>query len=361
MDTMDTYFRKELVPGKPIRPFMVAGVLEKDYPGERTGRAMRAYMEETLEQAQKDLSQKEFREFDSFTLCGMEGKWTVCDAQSPRYADGHYYLMEKLALMPVYMELESECEQEITVRMQECRVVVWLNGSVVYNNTDMHGRKHARRYVFEHVENPNREIITLNLKAGRNTLAAVTGKIDRGTGISFSMELLSCQGPLYASVPLSMPEEIRKESFQSLLETHLEDDSYAEGETPKLHIGGFPLSHCRVELQVLSSDGKALFSTVCGAGAGGESAADEDGNIVLAGINEPGEYPVNIAWRLPDGTLLAEKTLKFTIVEVLAPYPGWEHFEERRQMTLERLAAQGNALGLYRLGRAREIDFTRIL
>ena len=58
MDTMDTYFRKELVPGKPIRPFMVAGVLEKDYPGERTGRAMRAYMEETLEQAQKDLSQK---------------------------------------------------------------------------------------------------------------------------------------------------------------------------------------------------------------------------------------------------------------------------------------------------------------
>lgn len=360
MDTMDTYFRKELVPGKPIRPFMVAGVLEKDYPGERTGRAMRAYMEETLEQAQKDLSQKEFREFDSFTLCGMEGKWTVCDAQSPRYADGHYYLMEKLALMPVYMELESECEQEITVRMQECRVVVWLNGSVVYNNTDMHGRKHARRYVFEHVENPNREIITLNLKAGRNTLAAVTGKIDRGTGISFSMELLSCQGPLYASVPLSMPEEIRKESFQSLLETHLEDDSYAEGETPKLHIGGFPLSHCRVELQVLSSDGKALFSTVCGAGAGGESAADEDGNIVLAGINEPGEYPVNIAWRLPDGTLLAEKTLKFTIVEVLAPYPGWEHFEERRQMTLERLAAQGNALGLYRLGRAREIDPEKI-
>ena len=103
---METYFKKELAVGKPIRPFMVAGVLEKDYPGERTGRAVRAYMEEMLAQAQNDFAGKTFREFDSFTLCGMEGKWTVCDAQSPRYADGHYYVMEKAALMPIYLELE---------------------------------------------------------------------------------------------------------------------------------------------------------------------------------------------------------------------------------------------------------------
>ncbi len=114
---LDTYFNQKLVPGNPIRPFMVAGVLEKDYQGERTGQAIRAYVEEMLAQAQADLEQKEFREFDSFTLCGMEGKWTVCDAQSPRYADGHYYIMEKLAMMPIYLELDSECDQEITVRM----------------------------------------------------------------------------------------------------------------------------------------------------------------------------------------------------------------------------------------------------
>ena len=102
---MSSYFKKELVPGKLIRPFLVSGVLEKDYPGERTGKAMRAYIEESMAQAGKDLAGKKIREFDSFTVCGMEGKWTVCDAQSPKYADGHYYITEKFAMMPIYLEL----------------------------------------------------------------------------------------------------------------------------------------------------------------------------------------------------------------------------------------------------------------
>lgn len=357
---METYFKKELAVGKPIRPFMVAGVLEKDYPGERTGRAVRACMEEMLAQAQNDFAGKTFREFDSFTLCGMEGKWTVCDAQSPRYADGHYYVMEKAALMPVYLELESGCDQEITVRTQECRLIVLLNGRTAYDNTDYNARKRPRRYVFEHDDNTNRETITLNLKAGKNTVIAVTGKIDRGTGISFSMELVSCQAPLCATVPLNMEEEVRAEIFRSQLETHMEDDSYVQGETPKLHVGGFPLSHCQVKLQVVSPDGSIPFSAVCGASEGSGNAADKDGNITLPGMEAPGMYEVRLSWLLPDGTLLTEKSLNFTMVEVVDPYPGWEHFEERRQMTLERLAAQGNALGLYRLGRAKEIDPEKI-
>lgn len=355
---LDTYFNKKLVPGKPIRPFMVAGVLEKDYWGERTGQAMRAYVEEMLVQAQADLEQKEFREFDSFTLCGMEGKWTVCDAQSPKYADGHYYIMEKLALMPIYLELDSECDQEITVRIQECRLLMLLNGSAVYNNTDIHARKRPRRYVFEHVVNPNCEMVTLRLRAGRNTLTAVTGKVDRGTGISFSMELVSCEASVSARVPLNMAEEVREEIFRSQLETHLEDDIYVLGETPKVHVGGYPLSHCLVELQVSSAGGKDLFSAVIGTGV--DSPADDDGNIVLEGVGEPGEYTVHMAWKLSDGTLLTEKTLSFSMMQIMEPLPGWEHFEERRQQTLERLAARGNALGLYRLGRAGEIDHDKI-
>ncbi|MCI9143844.1 MAG: hypothetical protein HFH87_14730 [Lachnospiraceae bacterium] len=357
---LDTYFNRKLMPGTPIRPFMVAGVLEKDYPGERTGQAMRAYVEEMLVQAQADLEQKEFREFDSFTLCGMEGKWTVCDAQSPRYADGHYYIMEKLAMMPIYLELDSECDQEITVRIQECRLLMLLNGSAVYNNTDIHARKRPRRYVFEHVVNPNCEMVTLRLRAGRNTLTAVTGKVDRGTGISFSMELVSCEASVSARVPLNMAEEVRKEIFRSQLETHLEDDIYVLGETPKVHVGGYPLSHCLVELQVSSAGEKDLFSAVIGTGDAGAHMTDEDGNIVLEGVGEPGEYTVHIAWKLPDGTLLKEKTLSFSMMQVVEPFPGWEHFEERRQQTLERLAARGNALGLYRLGRAGEIDHDKI-
>ena len=71
---MDTYFKKKLVAGKLIRPFLVTGVLEKDYPDERTGKAMRAYIEKMMAQAGKELSNKEFREFDSFTVCDkMDG------------------------------------------------------------------------------------------------------------------------------------------------------------------------------------------------------------------------------------------------------------------------------------------------
>ncbi|MCI9338824.1 MAG: hypothetical protein HFH93_15090 [Lachnospiraceae bacterium] len=367
----DSYFNRELVPGQPIRPFMVAGVLEKDYPGERTGRAMREYFEEMLAGAEADFAGKEFREFDDFTLCGMEGKWTVCDAWSPRYADGHYYVMEKLAMMPIYLELESECEQEITVRTQECRLLVMLNGCTVYNNTDIHTRKRPRRYVFEHVVNPNRETIPLKLRAGRNTLIAVTGQINRGTGISFSMELVSSQAPLRAGVPLNMAEDVRAEIFRSQTETHLEDDGYVLGETPRLHVGGFPLSHCQVELQVSRTGGEALFSTALGAAEESapahrseEDTQDggnyKDGDVAIPGIKEHGEYQVQMVWRLPDKTFLTQKTLKFSVAEVLAPYPGWEHFEERRRQTLERLAQQGNALGLYRLGRAREIDHEMI-
>ncbi|MCI8799125.1 hypothetical protein NSB25_04140 [Acetatifactor muris] len=357
---LNTYFNQKLVPGKPIRPFMVAGVLEKDYRGERTGQAMRACVEEALVQAQEDFAQKAFREFDSFTLCGMEGKWTVCDAQSPRYADGHYYIMEKLALMPIYLELESECDQEITVRIQECRLIMLLNGSTVYNNTDIHARKRPRRYVFEHVVNPNCEMVTLKLRAGRNTLIAVTGKVDRGTGISFSMELVFCSAAVSAGVPLNMAEEVRGEIFRSQLETHLEDDSYVLGETPKVHVGGYPLSHCLVELQVSSAQEKDLFSAVIGIGDNEENGADREGNVALEGVGETGEYSVHMAWKLPDGTLLTEKTLSFSLMQTMEPFPGWEHFEERRQQTLERLAERGNALGLYRLGRAGEIDQDKI-
>lgn len=352
---MDTYFRKLLVPGKPIRPFMAAGVLEKDYIGERTGQASRACMEEMLQQAQRDFADKAFQEFDSFTLCGMEGTWTACDALSPRYADGRYYLMEKAALMPVYLELDSEGEQEITVRTQECRMVFLLNGTAAYNNTDFYSRKRPRRYVFEHVENQNRETVSLNLKSGKNTLLFVTGKIDRGTGISFSMELVSCQAPLYASIPLNMEEEVRSEVFRSQLESHMEDDSYTQEETPKLYIGGEPLQRCQVRIEVTDETEQVLFSEVRKAKENAETKAEKPEPLLFTELHEPGSYVVRLSWMTRNGVLLTEKRLPFTIVEAVEPYPGWERFEERRNQTLERLAREGNALGLYRLGRADEI------
>ena len=161
-----------------------------------------------------------------------------------------YYVMEKLALMPIYMELTSQQAQEISIRIRAGRMIVLLNGELAFNNDDLPRRKHPRRYVFEHDGIPNEETVSLSLRAGKNTLAVVSGHVDRGTGIQFSMELLACQSPVSASVPLNMPEDVRTEIFMSQQQTHMIDDCYTLGETPVVHIGRMPLTHCCASVSV---------------------------------------------------------------------------------------------------------------
>lgn len=346
----NTLFEQDLLPGKSIRPFMVAGVLEKDYPGERTHAATVEYVEQTMAQAARELQGRSFREFDAFTLCDMPGLWTLCTAPSPRYADGHYYIMEKMALMPIYVELESEREQDVTLRICAGRLLVLLNGEKVFDNADYAYRKRERTYVFEHVNKPNYETVQLHLGAGRNTFAAVTGHVGRGTGISFSMELLKSEAGLRARVPLSMPEETREEIARSQMETHMEDDCYQLGETPVLHVGRLPLRHCRVSARVYNAKDEAVLDL--------DEVIESDTRLP-AGL-AAGRYRVALAWRLTDGTPLTDVSLAFTLVEMIAPKPGFDRFSERRMQMLEALAAKGDPLSLYRLGRCGEIDLSLI-
>ena len=361
----DSFFSKRLQPGSPIRPFMVAGMLEKDYTGARDRNAVRECLEQAFDQAISELNSRVFQEYDSFSLCGMNGRWTVCSALSPRYAAGHYFVMEKLGLMPIYLELETEQAQTVSIKINAGRVLAMLNGQVVYNNTDILTRKHPRHYVFEHNVTISQEIATMTLKPGKNPLTIVTGQIGRGTGIQFSMELLACEGPLFATVPLSMPEDIRSEIFQSQLQTHMVDDNYLPGETPVLHIGGMPLQHCciRVELQAEGSQASVIPAGCLDLHEKSmelDTSTMTDEELNLPAICAPGTYAVAVSWKLPDGTPLCDETYGFSITEALQPMPGYDHFEERRQYALERLASQGNALALFRLDRCEEINLETI-
>lgn len=359
------FFSKQLQPGSPIRPFMVAGMLEKDYTGARDRVAVRDCLEQAFSQAREELKGRTFREYDTFTLCGMEGRWTVCSALSPRYAAGHYYIMEKLGLMPIYLELETKQEQTVSIKINAGRILALLNDQVVYDNSDIHSRKHPRHYVFEHNVSVSEEIATMTLKPGKNPMTIVTGQIGRGTGIQFSMELLSCQAPLRATVPLNMPEDVRGEIFQSQLQTHMADDNYMPGETPVLHIGGMPLRHCRIQA-VLQADGPEApaqaegYLNLNGQPLTLDTSAMTQEELALPANCAPGNYVVAVSWRLPDGTLLCDETYAFSVTEALSPMPGYDRFEERRQYALERLAAKGNALALFRLDRCDEIDLTTI-
>lgn len=357
----DSFFSKQLQPGSPIRPFMVAGILEKDYTGARDRSAVNECLEQAFSQAISELNGQAFQEYDSFSLCGMKGRWTVCSALSPRYAAGHYFVMEKLGLMPIYLELETEQAQTISIKINAARVLAMLNGQVVYNNTDIHTRKRPRHYVFEHNVTISQEIATMTLKPGKNPLTIVTGQIGRGTGIQFSMELLACEHPLFATVPLNMAEDIRSEIFQSQLQTHMIDDNYLPDETPVLHIGGMPLQHCCIRAE-LRADGSQVSAVPAGCLDLHErpmeldTGAMTDEELNLPANCAPGNYTVAVSWKLPDGTLLCDEEYGFSITEALQPMPGYDRFEERRQYALERLAAQGNSLALFRLDRCSEIN-----
>lgn len=357
----ESYFSKQLVSGSPIRPFMVAGVLEKDYTGPRNGSAMRAFLEDALTEASGELRGKRFVEYDSFTICSIEGRWAINTAISPRYAAGRYFVMEKLGLMPIYLEMHSAHEQTVSIKIKAGRFLVMLNDEIVYNNSDVYDRRPVRRYVFEHNVTALGEIVSINLMSGKNVLCMLTGQVGRSTGIQFSMELLSQSDLLFAVVPLNVPEDVRSEIFESQRKTRMEDDSYLIGEVPVLRIGAMPLKHSRVSVVLgaeKASTSRSLPKNVFAPSSipiDVDTSYAKEGEVTLPAINVAGQYKLTVTWNLPDGTAMGESIYNFSVSEALTPIPGYDRFEERRKLAIERLAEKGNALALFRLERYTEI------
>ncbi|MGI5854499.1 MAG: hypothetical protein ACOX8I_09305 [Bacillota bacterium] len=323
--------------------------MEKEYEGELTQESFAKATESMLQQVGEVLRGKEFKEFDEFDACGYHGRWRFCDVPSPKYADGHYYKTEKLALMPVYALIESSCDQQITMKLNAGRVCAWLNGDMVFDNNDFYYRERERIYVFEHAEKPNHESVRMQLKAGMNSLLILTGHVGRGTGISISMELLSCDEPIVMHVPIRLDTGIRETIALSKRMTHMVDDCYKVGETPVLHVGDFPKDGCKVSVELSSANGECMrLENIC------------ENEIAFPGILVEGNYSVHVEWRLSNGVLVDDLSTGFFIVDVLQPDPGFERFGARRQTALELLAEQGDPLALYRLKRFNEINEEKI-
>lgn len=344
----DMFYQKSLSAGQPLKPYMVCGVLAKDYPGERNDRAVQAYFEEEFAKAIAEFTGKTYREFDTIQLGCMESRWELYTSPAPKYSTGKYFVMEKISILPIYTELFSPCDQTVTLKLDEARCAVILNGEVVYNNTEYYTRKRDRVYVFEHNTTPYSEYVELPLKKGRNVFLSLSGKVNRTAGGTFYALVEKCPEPITACVPLSSPVEVREEIYHSQLETYLSDDCYELGEIPQLHVGRMPLRYCRAKA-VLTDD------------AGKQTQLDVDSETVaICQAAAPGNYLVTVRWELPDGSFVADSTYECTVVETIPAMPGFDAFQQRRQLSLELLAKKGDALALYRLGRQDEIDLDQI-
>lgn len=344
-------FCREIKKNESIRPFLVTGVLESDYKGERQNENFCKCVEDAMLDADKKFAKADPRvkELDEITLSGMQGKWQFCSIASPQYAHGHYYLMEKLGLMPIFSVLESPEPQKVKIRINAKRVCGWLNGTLVLDNKDFFSRKTERVYVFEHVVKPNYEEIELNLNKGENRLFILQAVVGRGTGMSFSMELLDCKAPIKASVPLNMPENIREEIAQSQMETYMQDDCYIVGDPPKVHVGYIPMKECIAFIRLLRN----------------EKEIRGEQEIVTSDVELPenllaGEYTAEVSWKLKDGTLLSKQLLSFHVTEIVKSCPGYNNFGKRREKALGLLSESGDPLALYRLERYGEISVENI-
>ena len=352
-------FSRQISPGQMICPFLVSGVLEKDYTGQRTSKGFHDGLQESMEAAGRVFEKDpHYQEMDTFALAGMQGQWHFSRASSPQYADGHYFIMEKLALMPIYTILVSDRPQTITVRFNAGRMAAWVNGTSVVNNRDFFQRRTERVYVFEHVKHPRFEEAVLRLEAGENRLCVLVGAVGRGTGISFSMALTAAEDLVTARIPLSMPEALREEIAHSQLETYMVDDCWRLGEAPVLHVGRMPLEQARVTWQLTRSVPRRGAPTE-ERPLGTEIEIDRAETLLTSELS-PGEYRVCVRWYLSDGSLLDSQEQAFGVVDTIAPRPGYARFAERRQEALERQAQEGDPLALYRLGAHEKITLALV-
>ena len=363
-----------LRPGDPVRPLLVAGVLEKDCGTERDAKAFAAF----ANGASQELSAVKPCEFDDFTVQGMSGRWQMCMTPPPVYAAGTYNVTERFALMPVCATLVSERTQKAVLRLHSQTTPVLLNGRKVCDTStlayvsverncgkrDDKGPKVTwytpRKYMFEHggqwrnrptgdSADASRDV-RLQLEAGTNTVMFLPSSFGRQTGMQFRLELASCEAPVRAVLPCRIPPAVREAIARSQAETHMVDDRWMPGETPVLHVGPVDGGACSVAVS-LSPGGKPA--------ATGPLEPDAAGDVRMPGL-AAGLHFVDVEWKGADGRRLVSSRFEFTVVKPIPPDPGPERFAARRQAQLERLAAGGSPLALYRLRRYGEIRQEKI-
>ena len=338
----NSLFSRTLRQGDALKPYMVAGCLEKDYIGNIASHQKIA--DDFLLEAISDMADLCPKELDTFTVSGIEGKWKIFSENAPRYAAGKYHVYERLSLLPVYTELWSPVDQTVELEFSVNRCAVILNGELVLNNDYIHSKKWPRVYVFEHVYHINVEKVTLNLKAGMNRLLYLGVSYNRSTGQTFSAAVTSLNEPITATVPTLIDLSVREQVHNAMQHTYLVNDMLKVGETPILKVGELDASIAHAELEF--KDERISLDNL--------KSYEFSKHLPIAA------HPFKVNWYLNDGTPITEKNYSFGIYNTYAPMPGYDRYNERIEKTLTHLSNKGDPLALYRLERADEISIERI-
>ena len=358
---MRDLFSKKVTAGDDVKPWLVAGPFYVDLVGildERTyfENPVCTVGEEAAEEAMAGFSavlrKVEAQEYQEVSYpYGQTGRWSFLSTEEIYHGFGQYFVTNHLGVITAYTCLQSETEQEVTLRLEtrlKERFCLIVNGEIILNNKELCAEQQSQAAPAE---------ATVRLRPGENRIALAVLRIARMAEVGWRLRMVRAESPVTAYTPLgAVSKEDRADLEESLQRTCLEKDTYREGETIYFRVGDSKTAS--VEVQLVDSEGRAC--------------AEEKtvgGRLQLSAGEKPGAYRILATWYQKE-TERAQREYSILVCKVLTANPGYEKLAERQKTFLTACAeldpyknardAADIVWARYLLGRYEEIEYGMI-
>lgn len=361
MDTEQGFTR--IVPaGHSIAPWLILGPFYRDYSAtvegltlfERAGATVgQAAMETILQEAQIPLSAYP-SEGQEAEFLGERRRWELVRRPEKYLSWGEYFISNHLGaafLSTVVTPVGGDRQQWQLATELRCRVVVALNGKVVFDSTQSAPGHTPNLYTF-----------SAELDEGENRLTVGLFRLGRMARVGLHLALLD--GDLQVQAPMApgISAELRRQVEASVQSLRLERDLFYPEHTIGVQVDLLPGEGASLHLRLLSATGDVLY----------EMSPSASGLAVLCQGEDlaNGNYRIVCAWRTGNGELLTETEYAVRKVTPVEALPGAGQWDARAQRLLEHFAGYGPSsihrpdiwreVARYGLGRYADVDEDRI-
>ena len=257
--TMRDLFSKKVTAGDDVKPWLMAGPFYVDLVGildERTyfENPVCTVGEEAAEEAMAGFSsvlrKVDAQEYQEVSYpYGQTGRWSVLSTEEIYHGFGQYFVTNHLGVITAYTCLQSETEQEVTLRLEtrlKERFCLIVNGEIILNNKELCAEQQSQAAPAE---------VSVRLRSGENRIALVVLRIARMAEVGWRLRMVRAESPVTAYTLLGdVSKEDRADLEESLQRTCLEKDTYREGEPLYFRVGESETA--LVEIQLVDSEGR---------------------------------------------------------------------------------------------------------